>query len=107
MTLDEAKALLSTASRNELRDHAFGDCEVTWERDGAVVADGYFGTEAASVAVGRVTFVGESAWALRDLGARGAVERNDSTGPEAYAEGRTMPALTPAGVLAEITSRRI
>ena len=33
MTLDEAITLLASCTRNELRDHAFGDCEVYWRKN--------------------------------------------------------------------------
>jgi hypothetical protein len=105
MTLDEAKALLATCKRDELRDHAFGDCEITWEQDGKDVAWGYFGIDAREVSMeDKTVFLGEEADALRSLGARGGVERNDSTGPVHYVEGQAMHGLTPAGVLEEITT---
>jgi hypothetical protein len=104
--LDEAIALLSTAKREELRDHAFGDCEVYWMKGDEEIAGGYFGASSRTVQVyfdgGQVTFEGADADRLRECGAVGKVERNDSTGPAAYREGETMPALTLDGVLKEI-----
>lgn len=129
MPMEEAKALLAACRRCELRDHAFGDAEVTWERgphgDGAIyVATGFFGGEGSTVSIylfdakgqhvmeperglswAAVHFDGEDARALRSCGARGAVERNDSTWPDRYAEGQTMRGLTSEGVLDEITRR--
>jgi hypothetical protein len=103
--LDEAIAILSTAKREELRDHAFGDCEVYWMVDGHEVAYGYFGSSSRSVTVdpnGSVTFTDADADRLRECGAIGKVERNDSTGPATYREGEIMPGLTREGVLDEI-----
>lgn len=106
MTTDDAIAFLSTAKRDELRDHAFGDCEVHWDIGEGTIADGYFGTDERSVTVyfpdGNVTFTGADADKLRNCGARGGVERNDSTGPETYREGACMPGLTRDGVLREL-----
>lgn len=114
MTLDEAKAVLSTCTREELRDHAFGDCEVYWIREGAPalvdgdeVASGYFGSDERIVSVSdglfHETFRGDDADALRSCGTRGRVERNDSTGPDEYHEGDCLPGLTSEGVLDELT----
>jgi hypothetical protein len=111
MTLNEAKALLSTTKRSELRDHAFGDCEVYWEREGETaelgneVAYGYFGGDGAQVTIGEAHFTHEEARQLRQCGSLGAVGRNDSTGPATYTEGQAMPALTLAGVLEELTTQ--
>jgi hypothetical protein len=81
MTLDEAKVILATSVREELRDRAFGDAEVYWiGRDGGETASGYFGSDAAEVQVGGTVFTGGAARELREFGKRGRVERNDSIG---------------------------
>lgn len=118
MTFEEAKQFLAEAVRGELRDHAFGDCEVTWEKDGKVVGFGYFGGAKPGVTVfpegdgqdeedGKkkpsFEFEGNEAHELRKCG-KLEVERNDSTGPDTYREGATMPGLTREGVLAELTT---
>lgn len=79
MTLDEAVAFLSGCVRDELRDYAFGDSEVSWLDDrGVVVADGYFGRLSRVSLVGKnVVFGDADARKLRDVGRRGGVERND------------------------------
>lgn len=103
--LDAAIALLSTATREELRDHAFGDCEVYWRVDGHEVGYGYFGGDHCSVTVNPnepVTFKGADAQQLRHIGKLGLVERNDSTGPDDYREGDCMPGLTLEGVRREL-----
>lgn len=102
-TVEEARIVLSTCVRSELRDHAFGDMEVTWtDRQGNVVADGYFGSGGASVYFDGSSFEGNDARALRDSGVVGEISRNDSTGPEDFREGEIMPGLTLAGVLKEL-----
>jgi hypothetical protein len=105
MTLEEAKNILNDSVRQELRDHAFGDVEVSWIWDGIEVANGYFGGSASNVSFAFGEFTGPEAWELRNCGTLGAVERNDETGPEAYQEGRCMPALTLAGVREELTRK--
>ena len=107
MNLEEAKAVLSTARRDECRDHAFGDCEVYWRNGDEEVAYGYFGGESREVrvklSIGEVAFAGDEADELRSAGQRGLVGRNDSTGPDDYREGECMPGLTKEGVLRELT----
>ncbi len=105
MTLDEAKALLATCERDELRDHAFGDCEVYWMKGETEIASGYFGGEDAEVHIGETVFIGVAAGELRTLGMRGFVERNDSTGPDTYQEGECQPGLTLEGVQKELEGR--
>lgn len=107
MTLDEAKTLLNTCKREELQDHAFGDCEVYWMRGEETVAAGYFGGSSEGsidigIGVGRTRFSGAEADELRGCGARGRVERNDSTGPADFRQGECLPALTPEGVAEEL-----
>ena len=106
---ERAKALLSQATRSELQDHAFGDAEVTWELDGAMVGEGLFGSEYYGMSVTLngedVPFSGKQARELRLLGKRGLIERNDSTGPEEYQEGACMPKLTREYVRQELVGR--
>lgn len=80
LDLAEAIALLSTCRREELQDHAFGDAEVYWRRDGEDVAVGYFGLDAREVQVLGTMFRDADADALRSCGIRGRVERNDASG---------------------------
>jgi len=90
MTLEEAKKVLDDCQRDELRDHAFGDAEVSWMRDGEEVASGYFGSTASVSFYKNGTcksvagFEGEDARKLRWCGNAGVSERNDSTGPGRY-----------------------
>lgn len=104
MNINEAMQYLSTCTRWELRDHAFGDVEMGWEKDGQEVASGYFGGRHAGISVGEFNFEGEDAYKLRDCGVLGLVERNDETGPDTYSEGNTMRGLTLEGVYEELTN---
>lgn len=112
MTLSEAKELLNSCVREELRDHAFGDAEVFWSKDEKKVAEGYFNGGNAGVwfydilvsdGTKMASFSGEKARELRECGAKGHISRNDETGPEQYVEGYTMPGLTAEGVRKELT----
>ena len=108
-SLEEAKAFLNTCTREELRDHAFGDTEVGWMINGREVASGYFGSTSKIISI--ISETGKSVWCckgtdaqeLRNTGTLGKVERNDETGPDQYQEGYTMPGLTLEGVRAELT----
>jgi hypothetical protein len=111
MNLQEAKELLNTCVRNELRDHAFGDTEVGWTKNGAEVAYGYFGYTAV-VSINYINgnhedyvgdFEGEDAKQLRNYGTTGQISRNDETGPDEYQEGVVMHGLTLEGVREELT----
>lgn len=108
MDLEEAKAFLSTCKRWELRDHAFGDTEMGWSLGGEDVATGYFGGGNASVSIfgegHRFHAEGEDAQQLRQCGLLKAVGRNDSTGPDEYAEGVMMDGLKMENVFKEITT---
>ncbi len=79
-------ALLSECRRDELRDHAFGDAEITWLRGGEVIATGYYGASGPSVSSEtdgeRFDFDGDLARPLLKLGTLGMVERNDSQGDD-------------------------
>ncbi len=105
MEFEEAVKILSDAERYELRDHAFGDCEVSWYKDKTEVGGGYFGGGNSNVWVlGGGTshaFDGNEARTLRECG-KLIVSRNDSTGPDDFVEGRIMPGLTLEGVRKEL-----
>lgn len=108
MDIDEAKTLLDDCDRIELRDHAFGDVEVTWEKEGVIVATGEFSRQHAQVwiAMGEgnppVTFRGELGRPLRECGTLMTVHRNDETGPDEFKEGEILPGLTKEAVRDEI-----
>jgi hypothetical protein len=108
MELEEAKKLLDSATRHELRDHAFGDTEVYWVLGKKEIACGYFGGGQDGVSVFKpaedsTSFSGEEARVLRECGTLGDVERNDETGPNEFIEGKTEPGLTLEGVREELT----
>lgn len=121
MNFQEAKELLSTCERSELRDHAFGDREVSWvtKKDDEIVlvAEGYFGggsgsgicilgdKDAEGLTTTIAEFDGREALELAKCGCSVHVERNDSTGPDQYAEGECMPALTLEGVRRELCGK--
>lgn len=105
MTKEEAFEKLSQCERHELRDHAFGDREITWIKNDLVVAAGYFGS---TCNIGFVLekeyfyFEGHDAVYLSSAGTVSSIERNDSTGPEKYEDGVVMPSLTLEGVRKEL-----
>lgn len=109
MNLKEAGELLDGATREELRDHAFGDAEVFWTKDGIEIANGFFGGGSANVyfkaeeGEAGVTFEGNEARELREKGDLVGVSRNDETGPESYSEGTVMPGLSLEDVRQELT----
>lgn len=109
--LDMVKEILSQCVRVELRDHAFGDAEVSWLFMGLEAASGYFGSSSSSVTLINpkgetvATLKGKDADAVRYCGTLGTVERNDETGPDEYQEGSCMPGLTFKGVLEELTRK--
>lgn len=107
MTFEEAKQLLSGCIRSELRDHAFGDREVSFTRNEIHVAEGYSGGGVADITIftdsdDSVVFSGKDAEELLQCGIKGEVERNDSTGPDEYKEGVCMHDLTSEGVASEL-----
>lgn len=104
MEIHEAKELLNGCTRTELRDHAFGDAEVSWWKDGKEVASGYFGSTMSHVTIGHIPILGTTARELRYCGVEGHIERNDETGPDDFQEGRIMPGLTLEGVREELTT---
>lgn len=107
LTVEQAKQILDNAVRHELRDHAFGDTEVTWMIDDVEVGGGYFGTtyDVWINTAGHDGFHGDDAVTLRKCGKDLVVERNDETGPEKYKEGVTMPGLTIEGVRRELEGK--
>lgn len=103
MNFDSAKLILEDCVRHELRDHAFGDVEITWYKGPREIATGYFGGGHASVTLSpETTFEGEMALMLLDCGTVGHIERNDETGPEEFKLGQTKPELTKEFVRREI-----
>lgn len=106
MDLEMAKQLLGTAWKHELRDHAFGDCEVEWYDgdENVTIASGYFSgtTREVSFNVGG-EFRGDEADALRQCFASEVTERNDMMGPDEFEVGKVMPGLTKEGVRKELT----
>lgn len=103
MELEEAKTLLDGCDRVELRDHAFGDKEVFWDKNGVDIAEGYAGSSMVSVTMEEGTsFTNDDARALMSCGTLGTVCRNDETGPAMFVEGQIMPGLTLEGVRQEL-----
>lgn len=103
MNINTARIILDDCIREELRDHAFGDVEVYWFKDGKEIATGYFGSQNSEVALSAKShFRGNEARVLRECGTLGAVSRNDETGPEEFVLGETMPGLTLEDVRDEV-----
>lgn len=87
MTLEQAKEILNSCFRFELRDHYFGDREITWkDSKGVEVAYGYFGNDQTVnlVAAPDVYFRGPAAYQLVKCGKLKQVERNDEQGEDFY-----------------------
>jgi hypothetical protein len=112
LNFQEAKDFLNRCVRSECRDHAFGDAEIFFELDGVEVAGGYVGGDPRySIWAEEDSgyefeeFAQEETKALLKCGSLGDVERNDSTGPDNFQEGVTMPGLTREGVRKELTER--
>lgn len=83
MTFEEAKELLMTCKRNELRDHAFGDKEVYFDTpEGEQIAEGYVGMATVSISVQGTEFQDDEAAELLKLGHLVKVERNDGQGDD-------------------------
>ena len=103
ITFEEAKELLNNSYTCHVRDHAFGDSELYWEdEEGNDVASGYSGANTTEVYIKETRFEGKEAEALENLGKFRSVSRNDSTGPDEYVKGQTMPGLTAEGVRQEL-----
>ena len=109
MTLSQARNILNWATRQELRDHAFGDREIAWFIDGYCVGDGYQGGSGVSVSVHDGEewhrFVDADAFQLVNCGQLGEVERNDETGPAEFSQNEIMPGLTLESVKQEICQK--
>lgn len=89
--------------RAELRDHAFGDCEVTIYNDfNKTISNGYFGGSSSYITIMGFDFRGDVARDVRNAIKLSNVERNDSTGPDEFEVGVIMPALTLQGVREEL-----
>lgn len=103
MKLETAKIILNECTREELRDHAFGDAEVMWFKDGIEIASGYCGTKAYVYLTPETSFYDDDARLLFGCGSEVKIHRNDETGPDDFVVGRVMPGLTKEGVLKELT----
>lgn len=98
MDVNEAKEILDSCDRQELRDHAFGDMEITWTRAGFEIAYGFGGRECGVTMVGGESFEGDQARKLVHCGTLTQAERNDEVGPPDFVSGRVMPGLTREAV---------
>ena len=108
ITFDQAKEILNSAIRWELRDHAFGDTEFGWKNsEGKEIAGGYSGGGRCDVWIedSDISFKDDEARELKKCGRLGAVERNDETGPDTYVEGQVMPGLSKGDVFHELTGQ--
>lgn len=104
VSFEEAVVLLTDCKRSELRDHAFGDREIYFvDQAGNDVAEGYAGSGGYSINFNAgAYFDGDQARQLIALGHEGNIERNDSTGPDEFEDGKCMPGLTHDGVRKEL-----
>lgn len=102
MNVKEAKVILDDCDRHELRDHAFGDMEISWSRSGFEVAYGYAGGECGVHLVDGEAFEGDDARLLVTCGTLAHIERNDEAGPADFVPGRIMPGLTREAVKQEL-----
>lgn len=109
MDLNQAKLLLAKSERHELRDHAFGDAEITWSVDGVDVAFAYEDGKALHISFYDsennviAEFEDEDYQELRSLG-KACISRNDSTGPVTYTPGKVKSGLSLGDVFNELTS---
>lgn len=82
ISIEDAKAILTDCTRNELRDYAFGDKEVTFVNKGDIVAEGYEGTVGTYLTVfhdgSETSFTGVDALTLLHYGQLGVVSFNNS-----------------------------
>lgn len=107
MDVEEAKKILDDCDRRELRDHAFGDKEISWEHAGFEVAYGYStGREWGVHFIIGESFEGEEAHKLTKCGTLVTAERNDSTGPDEFILGRIQPGLTRQAVQQELQMKQ-
>lgn len=98
MDVKEAKEILDGCERQELRDHAFGDMEITWTRAGFEIAYGFGGRLCGVTMIGGDSFEGTEAIGLVSCGTLTQAERNDESGPPDFVPGRIMPGLTREAV---------
>ena len=81
MQFEEAMSLFSKVRRHELRDFAFGDCEITFTLDDNELASGYFSSGKSEVNIWNietpVKFTGKQADQLRKVANIGSLHRND------------------------------
>ncbi len=113
ISLADAISLLNSCTRGELRDHAFGDREVSWTDDAGNIVGFYCnsGRWPHPVYVTRFDEAGEETETVEfaatsqimNTGNVVLIERNDSTGPDEYRDGACMPGLTLEGVRRELT----
>lgn len=80
MNYQDAVQTLSACNRAELRDHAFGDREISWWRGDTLVAEGYDGVSAYVVCSDGTKFENDEAYKLFKLGTLKTVTRNDAQG---------------------------
>lgn len=105
-TKEEVIANLGNYRKFLLKDHAFGDMEIEIETpNGDSVGDGYVGGGRASLEIEGVGFSGSEVQQILKKIPLGGVERNDSTGPDEFELGKTMPGLTLEGVHKELTGK--
>ena len=120
MDIQKARAILARSTREELRDHAFGDAEIYWV-DYSIPGEFNGGTEVGFSYLGGsgplfvgvtdpstgedITFKEDEARQLLMLGSSVRVERNDSTGPDQFTPGKCMPGLTLEGMREELTRK--
>ena len=88
--------------REESRDHAFGDCEVYIMLGENEVGVGYFGGGFKDLAVFGFDFPDDMTYDIREKIPVGSIGRNDSTGPDKFVLGQTMPGLTREAVRQEL-----
>lgn len=99
MNFDEAKFLLEGCERRELRDHAFGDMEVSWYKGRKIMAEGYYGGAIPKIHVlNDISFEGDEALQLMECGKLVQAERNDTTGPDHFQLNSVRPDLTKEAV---------
>tara|TARA_Y100000034_G_C6672985_1_gene295558 strand:- start:154 stop:582 length:429 start_codon:yes stop_codon:yes gene_type:complete len=104
MNLSDAKKLLEGTLRGELRDHAFGDREVTWfvVKDGLVVAqaaEGYFGGGSSGVSVYAVPLPFAEPWDFKTGGSSLAEDLAEDAYAGAEFDGRDAVELLECGSL--------
>lgn len=115
IALERVQLLLSESRRTELRDHAFGDRELNWYHPiYGPIASAYSGSSGNTISVryeeaGKIHYFESLDYTetrtLFLLGTLARIERNDSTGPNKYKEGYTMPGLSSDDVLMELTRK--